>query len=112
MAVLVDGNFKALPIKPELAELPHPPLWAVPVILIALFAVRGVAGFVVDYTALSWAAHRRHAAAAHPQLFARVLDATPAAVPRQHGDMQPDEHGGLRGDRRRRPARQRGAERC
>ena len=74
MAVLVDGNFKALPIA-KLAELPHPPLWAVPVILIALFAVRGVAGFVVDYT-LSWAAHAA-TLRLRTQLFARVLDATP-----------------------------------
>ena len=74
MAVLVDGNFGALPIA-RLAELPHPPLWAVPVILIVLFAVRGVAGFVVDYT-LSWAAHSA-TMRLRSQLFARVLDATP-----------------------------------
>ena len=74
MAVLVDGNFRALPIA-RLAELPHPPLWAVPVILIVLFAVRGVAGFVVDYT-LSWAAHSA-TMRVRSQLFARVLDATP-----------------------------------
>ena len=74
MAVLVDGNFKALPIA-RLAELPHPPLWAVPVILIALFAVRGLAGFVVDYS-LSWAAHSA-TMRLRSQLFARVLDATP-----------------------------------
>ena len=74
MAVLVDGNFKALPVQ-RLAELPHPPLWAVPVILIVLFAVRGVAGFVVDY-ALSWAAHAA-TMRLRTQLFARVLDATP-----------------------------------
>ena len=74
MAILVDGNFKALPIA-RLADLPHPPLWAVPVILIALFAVRGVAGFVVDY-ALSWAAHCA-TMRLRTQLFARVLDATP-----------------------------------
>ncbi len=74
MAVLVDGNFKALPIA-RLADLPHPPLWAVPVILIVLFAVRGVAGFVVDY-ALSWAAHSA-TMRLRSQLFARVLDATP-----------------------------------
>lgn len=74
MAVLVDGNFKALPIA-VLAELPRPPLWAVPVILIALFAVRGVAGFVVDY-ALSWAAHSA-TLRLRTQLFARILDATP-----------------------------------
>ncbi|MEP6876389.1 MAG: lipid A export permease/ATP-binding protein MsbA [Burkholderiales bacterium] len=75
MAVLVDGDFKALPIQ-RLAALPHPPLWAVPVILIVLFAVRGVAGFVVDY-ALSWAAHSA-TLRLRTQLFARVLDATPA----------------------------------
>ena len=74
MAILVDGNFKALPIA-RLAELPRPPLWAVPVLLVALFAVRGVAGFVVDY-ALSWAAHSA-TMRLRTQLFARVLDATP-----------------------------------
>jgi subfamily B ATP-binding cassette protein MsbA len=75
MAVLVDGNFKALPVA-RLADLPHPPLWAVPVILIVLFAVRGVAGFVVDYS-LSWSAHSA-TMRLRSQLFARVLDATPA----------------------------------
>jgi len=74
MAVLVDGNFKALPIA-RLAELPHPPLWAVPVILIVLFAVRGVAGFVVDY-ALSWAAQSA-TLRLRERLFTRILDATP-----------------------------------
>ncbi|MEP7296405.1 MAG: lipid A export permease/ATP-binding protein MsbA [Burkholderiales bacterium] len=74
MAVLVDGNFKALPVQ-RLADLPHPPLWAVPVILVGLFAVRGVAGFVVDYV-LSWAAHSA-TMRLRTQLFARVLDATP-----------------------------------
>jgi len=74
LAVLVDGNTKALPIK-VLADLPHPPPWAVPVILIALFAVRGVAGFVVDYV-LSWAAHAA-TLRLRTQLFARILDATP-----------------------------------
>jgi subfamily B ATP-binding cassette protein MsbA len=74
MAVMVDGDFRALPIK-ALANLPHPPLWAVPVILVGLFAVRGVAGFVVDYV-LSWAAHSA-TLRLRTQLFARVLDATP-----------------------------------
>ena len=74
MAVLVDGNFKALPFA-RLAELPHPPLWAVPVILIALFAVRGLAGFVVDY-ALSWAAQSA-TLRLRERLFTRILDATP-----------------------------------
>ena len=48
MIPLVDGGFDKAPIK-VLAHLPHPPLWTVPVILIGLFAVRGLAGFVVDY---------------------------------------------------------------
>jgi len=74
MAVLVDGNFKALPFA-SLADLPRPPLWAVPVILITLFAVRGVAGFVVDY-ALSWAAHSA-TLRLRERLFTRILDATP-----------------------------------
>ena len=52
---LVDGGMKAIPIK-FLADLPHPPLWAIPVALVVLFALRGAAGFVVDYT-LAWAAN-------------------------------------------------------
>jgi subfamily B ATP-binding cassette protein MsbA len=74
MAVLVDGNFKALPFA-SLSDLPRPPLWAVPVILITLFAVRGVAGFVVDYS-LSWAAHSA-TLRLRERLFTRILDATP-----------------------------------
>ena len=74
MAVLVDGNFKALPFA-SLAELPRPPLWAVPVILVTLFAVRGVAGFIVDYV-LSWAAHSA-TLRLRERLFTRILDATP-----------------------------------
>ena len=74
MAVLVDGDFKRMPIR-WLAELPTPPLWTVPVILVALFAVRGLAGFVVDYV-LSWAAQCA-TLRLRSQLFARVLDADP-----------------------------------
>ena len=74
MAILVDGNFKALPVA-FIADLPRPPLWAVPVILITLFAVRGVAGFVVDYV-LSWAAHSA-TLRLRERLFTRILDATP-----------------------------------
>ena len=36
---LVDGGMKAIPIK-FLAELPRPPLWAIPVALVVLFALR------------------------------------------------------------------------
>jgi len=74
MAILVDGNFKALPVA-FIADLPRPPLWAVPVILITLFAVRGAAGFVVDYV-LSWAAHSA-TLRLRERLFTRILDATP-----------------------------------
>ena len=74
MVPLIDGGFKRVPIR-WLAELPHPPLWAIPVALIALFVVRGLAGFVVDYT-LAWAAN--HATLRlRSQLFGRLLDAQP-----------------------------------
>lgn len=74
MVPLVDGGFKKMPFK-WLAELPHPPLWAIPVALVVLFAVRGVAGFVVDYS-LAWAANRA-TLRLRSDLFARVLDADP-----------------------------------
>ncbi len=71
---LVDGGLKAIPIK-FLADLPHPPLWAIPVALIVLFALRGAAGFVVDYT-LAWAANAA-TLRLRSQLFARLLDGHP-----------------------------------
>ena len=71
---LVDGGMKAIPIK-FLAELPHPPLWAIPVALVVLFALRGAAGFVVDYT-LAWAANAA-TLRLRSQLFARLLDGHP-----------------------------------
>jgi subfamily B ATP-binding cassette protein MsbA len=74
MIPLVDGGFDKAPIK-VLAHLPHPPLWTVPVILIGLFAVRGLAGFVVDYM-LAWAANQAQLRL-RSQLFARLLDAHP-----------------------------------
>ena len=74
MVPLVDGGFQRLPIR-WIAELPHPPMWAVPIALIGLFAVRGVAGFVVDYT-LAWAANTA-TLRMRSQLFARLLDAHP-----------------------------------
>jgi subfamily B ATP-binding cassette protein MsbA len=56
------------------------PLWAVPLAIVGIFALRGAAGFLAQY-ALSWAAHRgvqdlRHA------LFQRILTAQPAMFSR------------------------------
>ena len=74
MIPLVDGGFDKAPIK-VLAHLPHPPLWSVPIVLVGLFVVRGLAGFVVDYT-LAWAANQAQMRL-RSQLFARLLDAHP-----------------------------------
>jgi subfamily B ATP-binding cassette protein MsbA len=74
MLPLIDGGFQKAPIK-WLAELPHPPLWVIPVVLVALFAMRGLAGFVVDYT-LAWSANRA-TLRLRTQLFSRLLDAHP-----------------------------------
>ena len=74
MIPLVDGGFEKAPIK-VLANLPHPPLWLVPVVLVGLFAVRGLAGFVTDYT-LAWAANQAQLRL-RSQLFSRLLDAHP-----------------------------------
>ena len=71
---LIDGGMKAFPIK-FLAELPHPPLWAIPVALVVLFALRGAAGFVVDYT-LAWAANAA-TLRLRSELFSRLLDGHP-----------------------------------
>ena len=74
MLPLVDGGFQQAPI-PWLARFAHPPLWAIPVSLVVLFAIRGLAGFVVDY-ALAWTAN--HATMnLRFQLFDRLLDADP-----------------------------------
>ena len=74
MVPLVDGGFKKMPFA-WMAALPYPPLWAIPVALVVLFAVRGAAGFVVDYT-LAWAAN--HASVKlRSRLFGRLLDAEP-----------------------------------
>ncbi|CAN5485837.1 lipid A export permease/ATP-binding protein MsbA [soil metagenome] len=74
MVPLVDGKFSNLPVR-WLAELAHPPLWMIPVALVALFIVRGAAGFVVDYT-MAWASNRA-TLRLRSQLFARLLDAEP-----------------------------------
>ena len=71
---LVDGGMKAIPIR-FLAELPHPPLWAIPVALVVLFALRGAAGFVVDYT-LAWAANAA-TLRLRSHLFGKLLDGHP-----------------------------------
>ncbi len=71
---LVDGGTKAIPVK-FLADLPHLPLWAIPVALVVLFALRGAAGFVVDYT-LAWAANAA-TLRLRSQLFSRLLDGHP-----------------------------------
>ncbi len=47
------------------------PLWAIPLALVGLFAVRGLAGFVAQYT-LSWAA-QRGIAQLRQAMFARLL---------------------------------------
>jgi len=74
MLPLIDGGFQKAPIR-WLAELPHPPLWVIPVVLVALFAIRGLAGFVVDYT-LAWSANRA-TLRLRSRLFSRLLDAHP-----------------------------------
>jgi len=74
MLPLVDGGFKNAPIA-WLAKLPRPPLWMIPLSLIGLFVVRGLAGFVVDYT-LAWSANRA-TLRLRSELFGRLLDANP-----------------------------------
>ena len=57
------------------------PLWAIPVALIGLFALRGAAGFVAQY-ALSWSANRG-ILAMRAAMFERLLTAEPALFTRQ-----------------------------
>ena len=75
MVPLVDRNFKAVPGASSLLDAAHPPLWLIPIALIVLFLVRGVAGFVTDYT-LAWAANNA-TLRLRLQLFTRLLDAHP-----------------------------------
>ncbi|HEY4069702.1 MAG TPA: lipid A export permease/ATP-binding protein MsbA [Burkholderiaceae bacterium] len=51
------------------------PFWAIPLAIVALFLVRGLAGFVVDYT-LAWSTHRA-TLKMRTRMFERVLDAHP-----------------------------------
>jgi ATP-binding cassette, subfamily B, bacterial MsbA len=57
------------------------PLWAIPVALIGLFALRGLAGFVAQY-ALSWSANQG-VVALRGAMFERLLTAQPALFTRQ-----------------------------
>lgn len=52
------------------------PLWQIPLVIIGLFALRGLAGFVAQY-GLSWAANRGMVELRRA-MFARLLDAQPA----------------------------------
>jgi len=51
------------------------PVWVIPLSIVGLFTVRGLAGFVVDYT-LSWAANQA-TLRMRERMFGRVLDAHP-----------------------------------
>lgn len=57
------------------------PLWMVPTVILGLFFVRGVAGFVVNY-ALSWTANQG-TLKMRQAMFARLLDAEPGLFTRQ-----------------------------
>jgi ATP-binding cassette, subfamily B, bacterial MsbA len=56
------------------------PLWMVPVAIVGIFALRGAAGFIAQYT-LSWAAHRG-VQNLREALFERILTAQPAMFAR------------------------------
>ncbi len=66
MKPLLDQGFSARAL----------PLWLVPLAIVGIFLVRGIAGFVAQY-ALSWAAHRGVQDLRH-ELFERILTAEPA----------------------------------
>ena len=57
------------------------PLWLIPVAIVGVFAVRGVAGFVAQY-ALSWAAYQG-VQSLREAMFLRILNAQPAMFSRQ-----------------------------
>ncbi len=71
MQPLLDSGFKAGTL----------PLWIVPLVLIGLFAVRGVAGFAAQY-GLAWVANRG-TLAIRKAMFQRLLDAQPSLFTRQ-----------------------------
>ena len=57
------------------------PLWSIPLAIIGLFAVRGLAGFIANY-ALSWAAHRG-VQSMRDAMFAHLMRVQPALYARQ-----------------------------
>jgi len=57
------------------------PLWAVPVAIIGLFLVRGIAGFVVDYS-LAWVANHG-TMRMREAMFARLLGSSPQVMSQQ-----------------------------
>ena len=71
MQPLLDSGFKAGTL----------PLWLIPVAIIGLFAVRGLAGFIAQY-GLSWAASRGMLLMRRA-MFERVLNAQPALFTQQ-----------------------------
>jgi subfamily B ATP-binding cassette protein MsbA len=71
MKLLLDRGFKNNAL----------PLWQVPVAVIGLFAIRGLAGFIAQY-GLSWAANRGMVVM-REAMFARLLNAQPALFGRQ-----------------------------
>jgi subfamily B ATP-binding cassette protein MsbA len=63
------------PLVDQGLQRPGFPLWAIPLAIVALFTLRGVAGFVVNYT-LAWASN--HATLRmRTRMFERLLDADP-----------------------------------
>lgn len=57
------------------------PLWAVPVAIIGLFLIRGIAGFVVDYS-LAWVANQG-TQRMREAMFARLLGSSPQVMSQQ-----------------------------
>ena len=87
LVVAFVGSLVGAATEPLIPELMKPlldqgfnagklPLWAVPVAIVGIFAVRGVAGFVAQY-ALSWAA-LRGVQDLRETLFQRILTGQPA----------------------------------
>ena len=76
MVPLVDGGFATKARLSWLGDIAPAPYWAIPILLILIFIVRGLAGFVVDY-ALAWTANQG-TMRLRLELFQRVLDADTA----------------------------------
>ncbi|MDE2093616.1 MAG: lipid ABC transporter permease/ATP-binding protein, partial [Burkholderiales bacterium] len=63
------------PLVDQGLQKPNFPLWAIPLAIVVLFTLRGLAGFVVNYT-LAWSAN--HATLRlRTRMFERLLDAHP-----------------------------------